>query len=184
MILPLAGGSAVSTDPKSAVVRLQDVPAGFMLASAGYRSNTAVAGVGNVTLAELNGVGRVSGYRVDFVRPIGLRTSPSGAIVVSSIVAVYTSTTGASKEFRRREKTCTAATSKQLRAIASGSPQVCADVGDFTLLRHGVRSKLRSYVIVWQRRNLIGAVLVAGLRGRVAPQQAIPLVKTQDERMR
>jgi hypothetical protein len=177
----VAGVALASADPRGFVLRLQDMPTGFKVKSAGVKSAASAVKEGGVTLAQLKSWGYVAGYEADFDRDVTPADAVSGgAIEILSAASVYRTKQGAEKSLASSAAVCNKSPSQEL--------SVGAKIGDEAHLCSGTSKSngytFKTYILLWRRGALKAAVIVAGLKGGVSPGLAVSLAKVQDKRMR
>ena len=180
LLLALAATASTTPNLKTLVLGLQDMPTGFRVKSHHFESLAAAAKSGHQPVSELRKWGYVNGYEVDFSRDVSLSTLVRGAIEVESAVSLYRSRAGVRASLAYSARRCNKAPAHEL--------SVGAKIGDAAHLCSLVKKSggytIQTYTVVWRRGRLKAAVLIAGLKGGVAPNQAVSLAKVQDRRMR
>jgi hypothetical protein len=176
----LAGSAMAASNPKTLVLKLQDMPTGFKLGKS-YAVPIAKAARGDhLPVKELKHWGYLRGFEADFTRNVSLSDLVKGAIDIDSSVSAYKSSAGARASFAFSSKSCGKPPTTKL--------SVGAKIGDDAVLCAFVRKskgyKVETYALVWQRGALKAAVIIAGLKGGTSPDQAVHLAKIQDRRMR
>jgi hypothetical protein len=131
-------------------------------------------------VSKLRKWGYVNGYEVDFRRDVSLSTAVRGAIEAVSSLSLYLSRAGVRASLADSARRCNKAPAHRLalRAKIGDAAYLCSLVtrsGGYTI---------QTYTVVWRRGRLKAAVVIAGLKGGVGPNQAVSLAKVQDSRMR
>jgi hypothetical protein len=178
----VAAAAIASAAPslKTRVLRLQDMPTGFSVKSRHFESLAAAAKRDQRPVSELKKWGYVNGYEADFSRDVSLSTLVRGAIEVDSSVSLYRSRVGVRASFADSARRCNKA---PLHKLSLG-----AKIGDAAILCAATKKSggytFRVYAVEWRRGRLKASVLIVGLKGGVAGNQAVSLAKVQDRRMR
>jgi hypothetical protein len=176
----VTGAALASTDPKGLVLRLQDMPTGFKVKSASVKSAAAAVKEGGVTLAELKSWGYVTGYEADFDRDVSLSNALTGPIEINSSASVYRTKQGVARSLASSAAVCNKRPYEEL--------SVGAKIGDEAHLCSATSKAngytYQTYAVLWRRGVMKAAVIVAGIKGGVSPEQAVALAKLQDKRMR
>jgi hypothetical protein len=179
-VLTLVGTSAAARrpDPKTLVLRLQDLPAGFGVQTTTNYTIQGAASDGGVSVAQLRRWGYVAAYEADFARVAQVPQTAPGVFGVYSFASTFASPSGARSQWARRAQGC-----EHHKALA-----LSARIGDATRLCSGtttVASRVvQAYFVIWTHKNAFESLVAYGNRGRVAPTQALALAKLQDARMR
>ena len=178
-VLTLVGTSAAATrpDPKTLVLRLQDLPSGFGVQTTTNYTIQGAASDGGVTVAQLRAWGYVAAYEADFARVVQISKTARGVFGVYSLASTFVSPNGAHSRWAR-SKSC-----RHYKVLA-----LTTKIGDATQFCSGtttVASRVvQAYVVVWTHKNAFETLVAYGNKGRVAPTQVLALAKVQDARMR
>jgi hypothetical protein len=177
--LTLVGASAAATrpDPKTLVLRLQDLPSGFGVQTTTNYTIQGAASEGGVTVGQLRTWGYVAAYEADFARVVQVPKTARGVFGVYSFASTFASPNGAQSQWARRAKGC-----RHYKVLA-----LAAKIGDATQFCSGtitVASRVvQAYFVIWTRKDAFETLVAYGNKGRVTPAQALALAKLQDARM-
>ena len=168
----LAAGA--TTDPKSDVLRLTDLPSGFKRSHPHYVSKKAAAvGVAPKTFA---GFGYVNGYSVEYARS---GKTLVGVLKADSNATVYTAPAGAHAALQFVAGNVTSA-NKDARRLRVGAP-----LGDESRM-YEVTQKTSGisvdvFVVVWRSGRILSTVTAAGVSKAVKPAQVVALAQKQQK---
>jgi hypothetical protein len=179
-VLTLVGTSAAATrpDPKSLVLRLQDLPSGFGVQTTTNYTIQGAAGDGGVTVAQLRTWGYVAAYEADFARVVQVPKTARGVFGVYSFASTFASPNGAHSRWARSAKRC------QHHKVLALTTKI-GDVTRFCSATTTVASRVvQAYFVIWTHKDAFETLVAYGNKGRVAPTQALALAKLQDARMR
>jgi hypothetical protein len=174
--LPMSGSAK---NPDHFVLRVQDLPAGFQPAGAGYVSLTVDARDLGVTVPELASWGYVTGYRSRFTPTGGVMNTSSRSYSVHSSAWLWRTIADAHQALLRDASTCTKLSGKRLGLNTTiGDEAVLCSITkkEFGLLAH-------MYVLSWRNANDTGDVETLGFIPGLLLSQTERLARLQDHRM-
>ena len=178
-----ASASPASTpDTKAMVLKLSDLPAGFVLDKGHYADNARAAKESETALADFTRWGRITGYEADFSRE-----ALTGILKVTSASSTYKTAKGAADSTRDSY----AQTTKPHRF--NGQPVTFKQVSTGAKIGHEARMYSTSlkangfnftfYAILWRYGTVKASLLVGGLRGTFDAATAVKMAKRQQARM-
>jgi hypothetical protein len=200
----LATGCAglIQGDPSKLVLPSGQVPSGFHLLSGATYTNADVAQAFGIPESQVSGaMGRLTGYRVTYIRDVTAGGLTAGPIRIDSVVSIYQGAVPAGRaltyEINANKQritglqalslgsvgqssasfayTQTATETATGSATASASPGAVAGQGQVTL---------RFVDVYWRERNALAAVSVAGVQGAFPDSLAMELARRQDAILR
>jgi hypothetical protein len=169
-----AVASATTTDPKSDVLRLTDLPGGFARSHAHYVTKKAAAE--GVTPKTFVTFGYVNGYSVEYARSGNVL----GMIKADSNATVYTKPAGAHAALRYVEAAVMKANGSAAHRLAVG-----ARLGDearmYEVTQKSTKLSIDVFVVFWRSGRTLSEVTAAGVSKTVDPQQVVSLALKQQK---
>ncbi len=181
---PALSARSSSPDPKSLVLQLADMPTGFGLKSAQYRSNEMVARENNKPLSKILSWGRINGYKVVYTKPVALSSLLKGPIEIDSTASVYRAARGARASFADSLAGLSKKDPKRkLKQLAVGT-----GLGEqarlYTYVEKSGGFTIRVFLVAWRTDRFIASVLTGGVDGGIESESAVDLAKGQQARLR
>jgi hypothetical protein len=165
----------IRADPSTLVLTQAELPAGFTLRQAGPYSNADVAAAfGTSSAAVARGLGRLDGYRSEFV---------NGGTVLDSVVSVYRGSAPAARALKVEVEA-------NRKADPALTPLPAPRVGDQSYVFGAVlvdattHQQLGVLSVYWRQNNVLGLLSLAGPPAQVQPQTVLRLAQAQDARIR
>jgi hypothetical protein len=173
--------SSASPQPRRLVLQLSDLATGFGIDKSGVRTNKQVAkDDASTPVGQLVRWGRIGGWETDFSKDTSVAGLLSGAIGGESLASVYKTEKGARASFVVAASRCAR---KPFKEISAG-----VRFGDEThlcsLVRKSNGQTIRVFTLIWRRGTVTAALVLAGVEGRIRPEEAVALGRRQDARIK
>ncbi len=163
-------------DPKSLVLQLSDLPAGFEQAAVRYVSN-AQANRESQVKKDYAKLGRLRGYEATFQKE-----AAKGILFVSGAASTYKAAAGARESFAITAAAVEASTEPRFRRLSLGRK-----LGDearlykTTVTENGL--KVDVFSLAWRSGAVLSAVLGSAVSGTAAPSAIVALGVKQQARI-
>jgi len=170
---------SAAVDPAALVLRLSDLPIGFLQVSdSGTVSNAGAAdGGGPALLARLSRWGRTVGYESHFIRVRPQRGIPEGPVEIRSLASVYRTATGAAASF---------AYARRFLVPTSFSPLALGfTIGDAArqYVGGGLSGESLVYILIWRKGRVNASLVLSGRLGELSAGDVAPLARAQQARI-
>jgi hypothetical protein len=196
---------------KAAALRLEDLPEGYTLGEEKFTTNeesvAETTGSGGATLEDLNGFGRILGYKASYSQEAGPSTLlDSGTLFLQVTTTVYQDSDGAKEHFSFvRDQASDPEFVDNFEKSFADSPGVeisDASISDISVAKVGderlayeVKVSAHStdldqdfdfvgQIVGVRRGRMIGAITVVGINSSTPTGQLEDLARTLDERMK
>lgn len=178
-----AGSTAGNPDPKTLVLRLSDVPAGFERTTGSHVSNAQAARAGGLPLSRYVGWGRIDGYVVKFSRKAFAGSVRNGVLGIDSTATLYRAASGAHSAFIRWAATAAESSQGKITPVVVGT-RLGDESRAFRVETTNGGVHTLEFVVGWRAGRFDGVVTTSGTAGRLDSQSAFDLAKRQQLRMR
>ena len=177
----VSNGATSAADPKKLVLRLADMPSGFVQKSARYIPNR----VAERQAAKddecpyrfrADDVERIMGYEVEFEKP-GFATTALG-----SGATVHRSVAGTRRMLASWERSFAGCRTVKFRRASVGARiGYEARMWRVRITKQGFT--VEGFYLTWRYRTMVGSVSAAGFAGAINPRLLVKLAKRQQARM-
>jgi hypothetical protein len=173
--------AAHPVSPKQLVLRASDLPNGFKRTAARSLSNAQVAAGAHMSLAQVDRLGRITSYQVNYERASASATT--GPLVITSEAVSYKTAGGAHQGYGlaiRLDK-------KPLQHLVRFRQSSPSGIGE-EATQYSYQQKSSGYtysvvILVFRRAEYGGTVIVVGLAGKWKESDALRLARIVDHRM-
>lgn len=173
-------GGLIQGNPAKLVLAPGQVPSGFHVLSQGSYANAAVAKAFGITASQVSGsMGRLTGYRVTFVRDVTAANLKQGAAQIDSVVSLYQGAVPAGNALAFEIK-ANKQRVKGLQALSLGSVGQQSFAFAYNQVEAQANVTVRYVNVYWRERNALAAVSVVGVLGSFPDSQAMQLARVQD----
>ncbi len=173
-------GGLIQGNPAKLVLAPGQVPSGFHVLSQGSYANAAVAKAFGITASQVSGsMGRLTGYRVTFVRNVTAANLKQGAAQIDSVVSLYQGAVPAGNALAFEIK-ANKQRVKGLQALSLGSVGQQSFAFAYNQVEAQAKVTVRYVNVYWRERNALAAVSVVGVLGSFPDSQAMQLARVQD----
>jgi len=166
--------AARQVSPKDVALRLSDLPAGFTQIQGRFYTNAQAVALDGVSLATLNGHGRLLSYDARYQRSLLV-----GIVETDDTVAAYKTSTGAHWDYMRVTAN---ARSSQLRRMSARS--VGSERAGYTYSKIVKRVNLTVDAVLFRRGSYTVLVQIVGVTGSFNPGEVTRLAQIIDRRAR
>ncbi|MBA2463027.1 MAG: hypothetical protein H0V45_14915 [Actinobacteria bacterium] len=176
LVATTAASAPVADDPKTMVLQLRDLPAGFARTSARYVSNTQANRESKVK-KDYAKLGRVTGYEAIFQKE-----ATTGIINVNSSAGAYKTARGARESFAITMRAVEATREIRFRRLPLG-----AKIGQearlykATVTENGIQVDL--FTVAWRFDRVYAALTGGALAGTANPTAVVALARKQQARI-
>lgn len=175
-----ASTAVAATDPKTMVLRLSDLPAGFGLKRGFYADNARAAReTAAASLADYNRWGRINGYEAEYARE-GI----AGIGQVNSAASTYKAAGGARDSLRRSFAQAAKPSPGGLRfKRLSAGGRIGHEVRVYSTTYKSEGLSVTLVTVLWRYGTVRASIYAGGLRGTVDVAEVVRLAKRQQSRV-